>query len=229
MNGKISPALKCRNLVANYEQGSQHPVLTNVNIDVKRQEIVGLLGPNGSGKSSLLKTIHGHLRIVKGTIYINGKEVTRLSPESIVQEGVRYFPQGGHIFTELTVNENLDVIASCVPRGFTIDKSLVYKWFPDLLPRSGTRSGLLSGGQRQMLSLGMILLFMQLDQPQVFLLDEPSGGLDPTNRKRLTDILLVARNQYEAAILLAEENAVFAKEVCERFYHFIEPGHIESI
>lgn len=221
--------LMCRNLVAHYEQGSQHPVLTDVNIEVNRKEIVGLLGPNGSGKSSLLKTIHGQLHIVKGMICIHGKEVTRLSPEYIVREGVRFFPQGGHVFTELTVNENLQVIASCVPRGHSIDKSSVYKWFPDLFLRSSTRAGLLSGGQRQMLSLGMILLFMQLDHQQIFLLDEPSGGLDPTNRKRLADVIIEARDQYGTAILIAEENAVFAKEICGRFYRFIEPGCIEQI
>ena len=219
--------LKCENMTACYGRGSQHPILNEVNIEVKKREIVGLLGPNGSGKSSTLNAVLGHLRIMQGAVFLNGEEVSHLPPEAIARRGARLFPQGGRIFPDLTVDENLQVVASCAPRGCAIDKDKAYEWFPDLTPRSGSRAGLLSGGQRQMLSLGMVLLYMQVRQSLVFLLDEPSGSLDPPHRKRLAEVLRRARDQYGVPILIAEENAIFAKEVCERFYQFVEPGRIE--
>jgi len=220
-------ALKCQNVTACYAGGSQHPVLREVNLDVRRQEIVGLLGPNGSGKSSTLNAIVGHLRILQGAVFLNGEEISHLAPEATARRGARLFPQGGRVFSDLTVDENLQVAASCAPRGAVIEKDVAYGWFPDLAPRSGSRAGLLSGGQRQMLSLSMVLVYMQVSQPQVFLLDEPSGSLDPPHRKRLAEVLRQARDQYDVPVLLAEENAVFAKEVCERLYQFVEPGHVE--
>jgi len=224
---KDDVALKCWNMTACYTAGSRHPVLKEVNLEVRRQEIVGLLGPNGSGKSSTLNAIVGHLRILQGTVSFNGEEISRSAPEAIARRGARLFPQGGRIFSDLTVDENLQVAASCAPRRSVIEKDVAYQWFPDLAPRAGSRAGLLSGGQRQMLSLSMVLLHVQVRQPLIFLLDEPSGSLDPPHRKRLAEVLLEARDHYGVSILLAEENAVFAKQVCERFYQFVEPGRVE--
>ncbi len=219
--------LSCYDLTACYGKDSEHAVLENVNISVRKKEIVGLLGPNGYGKSSMLNAMLGLLHISQGEVHFNREKVSHLSSEKIVQKGIRLFPQGGRVFSDLTVDENLQVVVSCAPRNSRIEKKEAYEWFPDLSPRSGTRAGLLSGGQRQMLSLGMVLLYMQVDKPLVFLLDEPSGGLDPTNRKRLVNVLRKGRDQYNVGMIIAEENAVFAKEVCERFYQFVEPGCIE--
>lgn len=222
-----SVAISCNDLTACYGRALGQPVLKEVTLEVKRAEIVGLLGPNGFGKSSTLNALMGFLRILKGEVHFYGENISYLEPEAIVRKGVRLFPQGGRIFPELTVDENLKVVASCAPRASTIKRQDAYNWFPDLAPRSGTRAGLLSGGQRQMLSLGMVLLYMQVRSPLIFLLDEPSGSLDPPHRKRLAQVLREGRDNFGIPILLAEENAVFAKEICDRFYHFVEPGIIE--
>jgi len=219
--------LSCQDLTACYGRCSQHAVLNKVNISVKKGEIVGLLGPNGSGKSSTLNAMFGHLHILQGAVYFKHERISDLAPEQIVRKGLRLFPQGGRVFSDLTVDENLRVVASCAPRHSKIKRKEAYEWFPDLAPSSEIRAGLLSGGQRQMLSLGMVLLYMQVDEPLVFLLDEPSGSLDPANRRRLADLMHKGRDQYGVEIIIAEENAVFAKEVCERFYQFLEPGCVE--
>ena len=143
--------------------------------------------------------------------------------------GVRWFPQGGRVFADMTVAENLGVAASRVPGKQALGAERAYEWFPDLAPRAQSRAGLLSGGQRQMLSLGMVLLYMFAPGPVVFLLDEPSGGLDPAHRERLGEILRQARDEHGKGILLAEENAVFAKRVSDRYYRFIEPGVVERV
>ncbi len=220
--------LSCCNLTACYGKNSEHAVLEDVNINVRKKEIVGILGPNGHGKSSILKALLGLLNISQGEVLFNSEKINHLPSEKIVQKGIRLFPQGGRVFSDLTVDENLQVVASCAPSNSKIEKTEAYEWFPDLSPRSGTRAGLLSGGQRQMLSLGMVLLYMQVNKPLIFLLDEPSGSLDPVNRKRLAEVLRKGRDQYNVEMIIAEENAVFAKEVCERFYQFVEPGRIES-
>ena len=221
--------LQCRDLSAVYGRTSQHPVLERVNLDVSAGEIVGLLGPNGFGKSSTLKVIQGSLSLVRGSVRFDGQEIDRLSPERIAGMGVRWFPQGGRVFADMTVAENLKVAATRVPGERTPGADRVYDWFPDLAPRANSRAGLLSGGQRQMLSLGMVLLYMFAPGPVVFLLDEPSGGLDPAHRERLGEILRQARDEHGKGILLAEENAVFAKRVSDRYYRFIEPGVVERV
>ncbi len=221
--------LVCRGLTACYGSRTQHPVLQDVSFEIRPGEIVGLLGPNGAGKSSVMNAVMGNLCVTAGQVFFNEEDITSLSPEAIVRRGLRLFPQGGHIFPDLTVNENLLVAASCAPRGQTIQTSKTYDWFPDLSQRSSSRAGLLSGGQRQMLSLATVLLYAQVRTPSVFLLDEPSGSLDPTNRSRLASALQEVRDQYGVSVFLAEENAVFARETCHRFYQFVEPGLVKEI
>lgn len=227
MNQNNDIILRCHGITTCYTGCSEHAVLREVDISVEKGEIVGILGPNGSGKSSTLNSVMGHLRILCGEVYFGSEKVSGLHPEDVARKGVRLFPQGGRVFPDLTVEENLQVAASCVPRRHAVKKEKVFEWFPDLAPRKRTRAGLLSGGQKQLLSLGMVLLYMQVPESTVFLLDEPSGSLDPQNRNRLAEVLLEARDQYGASILIAEENAVFAKHVCSRFYRFVEPGQLE--
>ncbi len=220
------PLLSCDDLAAYYGRTPTHPVLEGVNLEVAAGEIVGLLGPNGFGKSSTLKALGGSLSLLRGAVRFNGQDISRVHPERIANLGVRWFPQGGRVFPDLSVEENLSVAASRVPGRRRIDIGCAYQWFTDLAPRASTRAGLLSGGQRQMLSIGMVLMYMFARAPVMFLLDEPSGSLDPAHRERLADILRQARDEHAAGVLLAEENAVFAKHVCDRFYRFTEPGRV---
>ena len=225
MNGKL---LSCRNLVAAYKRSAEHPVLEDINIEVAAGEIVGLLGPNGFGKSSTLKALCGSLPILSGQVCFDERDITGLPSETIANLGVRQFPQGGHVFSDLSVEENLRVAASCVP-GRAVEIGPAYKWFTDLTPRARTRAGLLSGGQRQMLSLSMVLLYMFAPGQVLFLLDEPSGSLDPNHRRRLAQAIRHAREEHQVGVLVAEENATFAKDICDRFYNFTEPGRVQAI
>ncbi len=226
MSNENEVILSCCNLTARYGQ-AERPVLHGISIEVHSAEIVGLLGPNGSGKSSMLNAMTGRLRILQGDVRFNGETLLGLTPDAVARRGVRLFPQGGHIFPDMTVEENLRVAASCLPPGQDTPTNSAYKWFPDLSPRATSRAGLLSGGQKQMLSLAMVLLYVHAEGPRVFLLDEPSGGLDPTNRGRLAEMLREARECHGVSVLIAEENAVFAKKVCDRYFVFSEPGRIQ--
>ena len=221
--------LQCHDLSAAYGGGSQQAVLEHVSLEVDAGETVGLLGPNGFGKSSTLKAIQGNLAILHGSVRFDGCEINGLSPERIAAQGLRWFPQGGRVFADMTVEENLAVAASRVPGKRALAARQAYEWFPELASRAASRAGLLSGGQRQMLSLSMVLIYMFAPGPVVFLLDEPSGSLDPVNRGRLAEILRQALHECHKGVLVAEENAVFAKGVCHRYYRFTEPGVIERV
>jgi branched-chain amino acid transport system ATP-binding protein len=214
--------------VAAYRHAAEHPVLEDISIEVAAGEIVGLLGPNGFGKSSTLKALCGSLPIMSGRVWFNKWDITGESPEKIASMGVRCFPQGGHVFSDLSVEDNLKVAAACVPRPGA-DPRHAYEWFADLAPRARTRAGLLSGGQRQMLSLSMVLIYMYAPSPVVFLLDEPSGSLDPSHRQRLAEVIRHAREDHHVGVLVAEENAAFAKEICDHFYSFTEPGRVQAL
>ena len=158
-----------------------HPfilILKGISIQVPRHSLVAILGPNGAGKTTLLKTVSGLIkyergRVTKGYITLNGERIENRDPEDISKRGVVYVAEGRRIFRELTVEENITAVAYAW--GKTADADLVYKYFPRLRVRRKTRAGYLSGGEQQMLAIGLSLLA----KPKLLLLDEPSLGLAP--------------------------------------------------
>ncbi len=188
-------------------------ILRGLSLKVGQGEIVALIGPNGAGKSTLLKVIAGLLRPWEGSVWLDGTEITALPVHQRVQKGLAYFIQGGEVFPSLTVRENLEMGALMFPKAKRQEAiEGVLSLFPALKENWHRRAGLLSGGQRQALALGMVLL----KRPKVLLLDEPSAGLAP---KLAHEILAKVRELNEhlgITVLLVEQRVREALQVAHR-------------
>ncbi|OGP73605.1 MAG: ABC transporter ATP-binding protein [Deltaproteobacteria bacterium RBG_16_49_23] len=189
--------------------------LKGVSLDVDRGEIVTLIGANGAGKSTMLKTASGLLRPRRGSIRLEGEDLTRYRPHEIVSKGVVQVPEGRRIFGRLTVRENLEMGAFTItdPRQIESNLERVFGLFPRLRERQKQVGGTLSGGEQQMLATGRALMA----NPSVLLMDEPSMGLAPV----LVDIIFDTIRQLHAdgtTILLVEQNARMALQVASRGY-----------
>lgn len=193
-----------------YTSYGKKEVLKGVNIEVNQGEIVSLVGPNGAGKSTLLKTIMGFLRPTRGKIFFNAKDITKLSVYERANFGIGYLFQGGSIFSNLTVNDNLKLAS----RDNLINNKNVYKLFPELEVYQEMRSGLLSGGLKQMLSFAILLV----REPILILLDEPSAGLAPAVVKSLIEKIKEINQQNGITILLVEQNIRQALQISNRAY-----------
>jgi ABC-type branched-subunit amino acid transport system ATPase component len=190
-------------------------VLHGVSLSVKKGEVVSLIGPNGAGKSTLLKVICGILTPIKGKVFLDGIDITSVLPHIRVKKGIAYFIQGGSVFSDLTIKENLEM------GGFDLPKSVLKKQmedvltlFPLLSEALSQRAGLLSGGGKQMLALGMILMKM----PQILLLDEPSAGLSPKFVSELIGKVKEIHQKKGVTILLVEQNIKEVLKISENVY-----------
>ncbi len=212
--------LLIRNLDAGYT-GRQ--VLFGVNIDVKEGEIVALLGTNGAGKSTLLKSISGVVEADRGAVVLDGRDITHAPPDEIAGFGVSQMPGGAGVFGALTVAENLELAGwtrRSDPDGVATAIEEVLQLFPILRDKYDGSAGDLSGGQQQMLALGMALVA----KPRVLLIDELSLGLAPVVVGQL--LPLVQRIAAEGtAVILVEQSVNVALTVAERAY-FMERGTI---
>ena len=215
--------IKIKNLFSYY---GQIAALKGVDVDVEKGRITSLIGSNGAGKTTLLKSISGMMKCT-GSIMLEGKvELLNMSPRKIVKLGVAHVPEGRHVFTGLSVRENLEMGA--VPwhgffagNNFGEDIRRVYDMFPRLLERKDQLAWSLSGGEQQMLAIGRALM----SRPKVLLLDEPSMGLAP---KLVTELFRQIRRINEETgmtILLIEQNARVAMATSDYTY-VIEQGRI---
>jgi branched-chain amino acid transport system ATP-binding protein len=195
---------------------SYGPVLAldGVNLEVADGEIVAVLGANGAGKTSLLRTISGLIRPRRGRVLLWDQDITRIAPEDLVRRGVAYVPEGGGAIGELTVEENLRLGAlwrrDRAERARTLDEVLAI--FPRLGERSGLQASNLSGGERQMLSIGRALM----GRPRMLLLDEPSLGLAPIVVSEIMAVIGRLRQERGLTVLLVEQNASSALSVADR-------------
>jgi len=188
-------------------------VLRGVSLTVEKEEIVAFIGPNGAGKSTLLKVISGFLKPLKGRIWIDGRDITDLVPYERMSLGLAYFMQGGKVFPNLTVEENLEIGAIALsPQEKKKRISSVFEIFFNLNDFQRRRAGLLSGGERQALALSMVLL----NRPQILLLDEPSSGLSPIYGKKIISIIQDINVRWGTTILLVEQNVHFALQIARR-------------
>jgi branched-chain amino acid transport system ATP-binding protein len=166
--------------------------LHNVSLELNRGDVVAVLGSNGAGKSTLARTVSGLVPAAGGTVTFEGKDITRRAAHRVRRDGIVYLPEGRGIFPALTVTENIRMAADLLPRGQrrrAIDEAL--EMFPNLAARRGTKSGLLSGGEQQMLSLSRGLI----TGPTLIIADEMSLGLAP----KLVDMLFDALGRLKAA------------------------------
>lgn len=205
--------LKVEYLAASYYKKE---VLTGVTLDVKAGEIVTLLGTNGSGKSTLLKAIMGLIRANAGKIIFNGVDIIKKQPDEIFKLGIRFLMQGNVIFESLTVIEHIKLAMN--KNGMLADKEktqLVWETFPLLGNMRNKRAGLLSGGERQMLALSMLLI---QDETKLWLLDEPSGGLAPQMVSKIIDTIEKINKEKNISILLVEQNLREGLRIADRVY-----------
>ena len=201
--------------------GAIHAI-KGISIDVSDKEIVTLIGSNGAGKSTTLRTISGLMKPKTGTIKFEDKDITGVSAHKIVGMGFCQVPEGRHVFSNMTVMENLQLGAYLRKdkAGISQDLEDVFKKFPRLLERKLQVAGTLSGGEQQMLAMGRALM----SRPRLLLLDEPSMGLAPLLVKEIFNIIKEI-NESGTTILLVEQNAKMALSIADRAY-VLETGRI---
>lgn len=208
--------LEITNLSVNY--GTVR-ALENVSFYVNEGEIVAMIGPNGAGKSTALKAICGLIPINSGEITYQGKPIKGMTPDRLVKKGLSLVPEGRHIFSTMTVLENLEMGAYTIPQKekLLIRERLenVLRLFPILRERKSQKAGTLSTGEQQMLAIGRALML----KPLLLQLDEPSSGLSP-NYVEIVFNKLKEINKAGTSILLVEQNAAKALDICDRGYVF---------
>jgi branched-chain amino acid transport system ATP-binding protein len=202
--------LSAENIFSGY---GEKDVLQGVSVRVEPSEIVTIIGPNGAGKSTLLKNLAGLLRPRKGEIYFQEKAIHGLRPAEITRRGICYVPQEENIFPNLSVSENLEMGAYVLQKGWQRRREEVFSRFPILAERKGMRAGALSGGERQMLAMGMALMV----EPKLLLLDEPSAGLAP-NLVEMVFQKVAEINKQGLAIVMVEQNALESLKLSHRAY-----------
>ena len=204
--------LDVREVVAGY---GKKTVLHRISLEVGEEEIVAMIGHNGAGKTTLLRTIFGVLHPREGEIRYRGARIDGRRSALNVREGIAFVPQGHGVFPDLSVLENLELGAHTVQKAEVADRlEAVYSLFPILGERHRQQAGTLSGGQQQMLALGMALVL----RPQLLLLDEPSLGLAPFLVQRVLEAVVEINHRFKTTILLVEQNVRQALQVARRVY-----------
>lgn len=205
------PLLQVENISSGY---GDVQVLNQVSVAIAEREIVSIIGPNGAGKSTLMKTVFGLLHSDVGSITFDGQDISNYEPHKIVQQRMCYVPQVANVFTDLTVEENLDMGAFILDgRDLEQRKERVYDMFPALRERRRQAAGKMSGGERQMVAMGSALMI----DPKLILFDEPSAGLSP---KLVDEIFehIMRINENGVAIMMVEQNAQQSLQMAHRGY-----------
>ena len=196
--------------------------LWGISLQVNDGELVALVGPNGAGKTTTLRVITGLLKPASGSVHLDDYHLGKESAHKIVELGISQVPEGGKIFTGMSVLENLELGAFVARARKVKDESLkwVFGIFPRLEERKDQRAGTLSGGERQMLAIGRALM----SKPRLLLLDEPSFGLAPIMVEQMFE-MIAEINRQGVTILLVEQNVRAALELAQRAF-VIENGRI---
>jgi len=200
-------------------------ILFDLDLEVRRGEVVALMGRNGAGKSTTIKAVMGLVER-RGSVSFNGEDISRLKPYEIARRGLGYTPEDRRIFSDLTVMENLDVgrqpprrFADGTPAPSFTPESL-FKLFPNLAEMRNRLGNRMSGGEQQMLTVARTLM----GNPLLLLLDEPSEGVSPLILEQMANTILTLKEQ-GMSMLLSEQNVHFARLVSDRAY-VLEKGQL---
>ncbi len=190
-------------------------VIWDVSFSVKRGKVTALIGGNGAGKSAILKTISGIVRPAKGKIIFEGREIQNADPYRLIDAGVAHVPEARRLFTEMTVEENLDMgsLKGEAKKNRARSKEMVFDLFPILKERRRQLSGTLSGGEQQMLAIGRGLMSM----PSLIMFDEPSLGLAPLLVREIFSVIERIREE-GTTILIIEQNVKQTLAVADMAY-----------
>lgn len=187
-------------------------ILNGATARVRRGTITTVVGPNGAGKSTMFKTIFGLLPVRSGTVALDGRDITNMSPRQVLDTGVVYIPQGRNIFPELSVRHNLELggVVLSDQTGLAARMHAIMQRFPMLKEKADAQASTLSGGQQKMLEVARGLLL----DPKLVLIDEPSIGLSPLMVQEVFAILKGLRDN-GVTILLIEQNAKQALQISD--------------
>ena len=196
--------------------------IKNVSVEVNEGEIVALIGANGAGKTSIMHAISGLLKTSEGQISFLSEDITKMPAHKIIARQLAQVPEGRRIFSQLTVQDNLEMGAYLrTDNKIQEDLDKVYQRFPRLKERKGQLAGTLSGGEQQMLAMGRALM----SKPKLLLLDEPSMGLSPILVNEIFKIIQEINKEDGVTVLLVEQNANKALSIANRAY-VLETGNI---
>lgn len=195
--------------------------LHDVSLQIEEGEIVTLIGSNGAGKTTTLSTICGNPRVRTGSIRFMGEDISDLPTHAIMRKGIAISPEGRRVFPDLNVLDNLKMGGFFLSRE-EIEAGLehVFELFPRLRERASQRSGLMSGGEQQMLAIARALM----SKPRMLLLDEPTLGLAPLIIEQIFEIIKAIREE-GITVFLVEQNANKALQIADRGY-VLETGRI---
>jgi branched-chain amino acid transport system ATP-binding protein len=211
--------LEVRNIRVSYGAA---PAIADVSLRIESNDLVVVVGPNGAGKTTLINALAGLHPIDGGTLWMDGRDISRLSPHRYCDEGIALVPEGRRLFTGLTVKENLEIGSYRSGARASRARSMneVLATFPILKQKITALAGTLSGGQQQMLAIGRALMA----RPRLLLLDEPSLGLAPAI---VLEMFRAIRqiNSRGVAVLLVEQNVAAALDIARRAY-VLEEGRI---
>ena len=192
--------------------GESH-TLWDVDLDVLSGTCTCLMGRNGVGKTTLLKSIMGLLPVSSGSVFFDGNELADKPAEFRARKGIGYVPQGREIFTQLSVEENLQVALLAREDGLNEIPELIFEAFPVLKQMLNRRGGDLSGGQQLQLAIGRALTL----NPKILILDEPTEGIQPNIVHQIGDIITFLNKEKGITILLVEQKLPFARRVAQNF------------
>jgi len=207
--------LELRHVTTGYSRAA---VLHDVSITVPSGQAVAITGHNGAGKTTLLRAAVGLLPVRRGQVLLDGEDVTKLAPHQRVRRGIGYVPQGQLCFAQMTTLENLQLVDTSTS---AIDEVLGV--FPALEGLLARRAGLLSGGQRQQLSIARTLL----TKPRMLILDEPTEGIQPNVVADIERVITELTRRGDLSVLLVEQHVGFALRATDRYY-VLESGRVTA-